>query len=193
MFSNWKKQNPPEKKKSFLWKFKDEIFAMRREEYTFKQIRDALISEYKIATTVQNISYFYNKLQKENYQPSTTNNNPTTQSQKDTKTISNQNTTTNEKPKEKKKIVQLKQKKDPKKHYMPPPKTISDEEFLTLCNKDKITYCYKLFIAGYEEEGDRLMKLPDVYSVTRSQYRHRKRGSYERLYFKERQDLDLEL
>ena len=68
MFSNWKKQNPPEKKKSFLWKFKDEILSMRREEYTFKQIRDALISEYKIATTVQNISYFCKKLQKENYQ-----------------------------------------------------------------------------------------------------------------------------
>ena len=182
----------PGGKKSKLEEYKDEIVYLKSAGYSYEQIRDYLIQYKKIKVDKTTICKFYNKLQKENYQPSTTNNNPITQSQK-TKTISNQNTTTNEKPKEVKKIVQLKQKKDPKKHYMPPPKTISDEEFLTLCDEDRITYCYKLFIAGYEEEGDRLLWLPGVDSVTRSIYRHRKRGSYERIYFKERQDLDLEL
>jgi len=195
--NNFTSNQPPAKRKSVFINYLDDIKFLLTKDYSIKQIYQYLVNQYKITKNISTLYKFISKhkldisnqpIQENINQEPSRSKNKSEKEQKDTNTSTQtKNTNTS-----KNKIVQLKQKKDPNYCFPPPPKTISDEEFLTLCDHDKVIYCYKLFNAGYEEEGDRLLRLPGVDSVLRTMYRARKRGMYERTYFRERKDLDMD-
>jgi len=185
-------KNIPKGRKSRLEEYRFAIVDLKLAGFSYEQIKDYLVQYKKIKVDKSTICKYYKKLEKKAEQIPAQKLESEQIENIQKKPNLNSNIANEKKPTNKNKVVQLKRIIDPSQNYLSPPKTISDEEFLTLCDDDQIIYCYKLFNAGYEEEGDRLLRLPGVDSVSRSIYRAKKRGMYERCYFKERKDLDLD-
>ena len=201
-FKEFLEKNNPKGRISKLEKHRLEIVDLRDAGFSYEQIKDYLVKFKRVKVDKTTICKYYKKLEREaKVIPSPTLDYGSKKEAEqvpvqklEIKQIENTQKESNQNSNipNKNKVVQLKRKIDPKQNYLSPPKTISDEEFLTLCDDDQIIYCYKLFHAGYEEEGDRLLRLPGVDSVSRSIYRAKKRKMYERCYFKKRKDLDID-
>jgi hypothetical protein len=57
---NWISQNKPTHS-SKLKKYQDDILYLKKQGYSFRQIKACLIEEYRLSISAQMICYFYNK------------------------------------------------------------------------------------------------------------------------------------
>lgn len=176
------KQNKPKGRISKLEEFRLEIIDLRDYGYSYEQIRDYLIEYKKTSVDKTTICKYYKNLEsKAKKIPALT-----VEIEQKTSHISTPAKATLKEQDSNNKIQPyLKQKKSTSSYIPPPPKSITDENFLNLCDDDQIVYCYFLFLAEYVNEAERLINLPGVDSVSRMLYRTKTRRLYERCHMKE--------